>query len=153
MAGADTEDDRVLALVEYNHKTMAKSLSEIPIRSRDQNVDNPSQREFPIGEEAVSIGDHIEILETQVKQLWDAWEAADQEVQAKVAEMTATVDPPMGQSGYIKDVQVSLAREMKVFDSDAESIIEESHEEARTCEKVGLDSHGLYSLNDRSNYL
>ncbi|KAL1864870.1 hypothetical protein Daus18300_007437 [Diaporthe australafricana] len=146
MASTDTEDDRVLALVESNHKTMAKSLSEIPIRSRHQDETNPSCRTFPIGEEVASVNDHVEILETQVKQLWDAWEAADQEVQAKVAEMTATVDPPMGQSGHIKDVQVSLAREMKVFDTEAESIIEESHEEARTCEKeFGKKIHGAMS--------
>ncbi|KAK2615250.1 hypothetical protein N8I77_002018 [Diaporthe amygdali] len=147
MTDTDVEDDRVLALVESNHKRMAVSPSETTIAESSTDDDgNTTRREFHIGQEVASLGDYLNILESQVKRLWDDWEAADREVQAKVAEMTGSTHLLMSQSDCIKDVRESLAREMKAFDAEAEGTIEDSREEARMCEKeFGRKIHGAMS--------
>lgn len=146
MADMEGEDDRFLALVESNQKRMAKSPSETVIaESSIDEQGNTTRREVCIGGEVAVVGDLIEILETEVNQLWDAWETADREVQARLAELDGGFNLPAGKNDCGKDVRQSLAKDMKAFDAEAEGIIEDSHEEARACEKVGFDHYLLES--------
>lgn len=147
MADMESEDDRFLALVESNQKRMIKSPSETVIaESSSDERGNITRREVCIGEEVAAVGDLIQILETEVNHLWDAWEAADREVQAKLAELDGGTNLPAGKNDSGKDLQQSLAEDMKAFDAEVEDIIEYSHEEARACEKVGFDPRGLESI-------
>lgn len=142
MADTEGEDNRFLALVESNQKKMTKSPSETVIaESSSDDKGNAIRREVRIGEEVATVGDLIQILGTDVNQLWDAWEAADREVQARLAELDGGNNLPGVTNDCVKDVRQSLAEDMKAFDAEAEDIIENSHEEARACEKVGLDPY------------
>lgn len=142
------EDDRFLVLVESNQKKMIKSPSETVIaESSSDQAGNTTRREVCIGEEVAAVGKLVLTLEMEVNQLWDAWEAADREVQARLAELDGGVNVPAGQNDCVKDVRQSLAQDMKAFDSEAEGVFEDSHEEARACEKVGFDHNGLESLH------
>lgn len=147
MTDMEGEDDRFLDLVESNQKRMIKSPSETVIaESSSDEQGNITRREVRIGEEVAAVGDLIQILETQVNQLWDAWEAADWEVQARLAELDGGTNLPAGKNDSGKDVQQSLAEDMKAFDAEAEDIIEDSHEQARACEKeFGKKIHGAMS--------
>lgn len=154
MTDTEDEDDRFLALVESNQKKMTKSPSETFIlESSTGQKGNASRREICIGEEVAAVGDLIQILEKDVNQLWEAWEAADREVQAKLAELDGAIKPPAGKNDCVKDVRQSLTEDMKAFDAEAEDIIEDSHEQARACEKVGLDSYDPNSFHGRLQYL
>ncbi|KAK7722440.1 hypothetical protein SLS64_000977 [Diaporthe eres] len=147
MTDMEGEDDRFLDLVESNQKRMIKSPSETVIaESSSDEQGNITRREVRIGEEVAAVGDLIQILETQVNQLWDAWEAADREVQARLAELDGGTNLPAGKNDSGKDVQQSLAEDMKAFDAEAEDIIRDSHEQARACEKeFGKKIHGAMS--------
>lgn len=148
MTDMEGEDDRFLALVESNQKRMIKSPSETVIaESSSDGQGNITRREVCIGEEVAVVGDLIQILETEVNQLWDAWEAADREVQARLAELDGGTNLPTGKNDSGKDVRQSLAEDMKAFDAEVEDIIEYSHEEARACEKAGFDPHDQDSLH------
>ncbi|KAG6359392.1 hypothetical protein INS49_012913 [Diaporthe citri] len=147
MADMEGEDDRFLALVESNQKKMIKPPSETVIaESSSDEQGNTTRREVCIGEEVAAVGDLIQILETEVNQLWDAWEAAEREVQARLAELGGEINLPAGKNYSGKDVRQSLAEDMKAFGAEAEDIIEDSHEEARACEKeFGKKIHGAMS--------
>lgn len=153
---ADTEgkDDRFLALVESNQRKMTKSPSETVIaESSSDDKGNPIRREVRIGEEVAAVGDLVHILGKDVNHLWDAWEAADREVQARLADLDGGIKPSAGKNDCVKDVRKSLTEDMKAFDAEAEDIIEDSHEEARACEKVGLDSYDPNPFHARLQYL
>lgn len=150
IADLEDEDNRVLALVESNQKKMTKSPSQTFItESSTDKKGNKSRREICIGEEVAAVGDLIQTLETDVNHLWEAWEAADREVQAKLVELDGGIKPPAGKNDCVKDVRQSLTEDMKAFDAEAEDIIEDSHEQARACEKVGLDSYDPNSFHAR----
>lgn len=118
---------------------MTKSPSETVIaESSSDEKGRAIRREVRIGEEVAAVGDLIQILETDVNQLWDAWEAADREVQARLAELDGGNNLSAGKNDCVKNARQSLTEDMKAFDTEAEDIIEDSHEEARACEKVGL---------------
>lgn len=153
MAEMQGEDDRFLALAESNQKKMIKSPSETVIgESSSDDQGNITRREVRIGEEVAAVGDLIQILEMEVNQLWDAWEAADREVQASLAELDGGINPPAGKNDSGKYLRQSLAGDMKAFDAELEGIIEDSHDEARACEKVGFDPYDLESLHVCSHY-
>lgn len=140
MADTESEDDRCVALVESNHKKMTKPPSETVIAVSSSDKDgNVTRREVCFGDEAATVSGLILSLETEVNQLWDAWEAADREVQARLAELHGGIDHNAGKNDCGKDVRQSLAEDMKAFDAEAESIFEDSHEEARACEKVAFN--------------
>lgn len=145
------EDDRFLVLVESNQKKMLKSPSETVIaESSSDQAGNTTRREVCIGEEVAAVSKLILTLETEVDQLWDAWEAADREVQARLTELDGGINIPTGKNDCVKDVRQSLAQDMKAFDTEAEGIFEDSHEEARACEKVRFEPNGLESLHANS---
>lgn len=140
MADTDGEDETFLALVESNQKRMTKSPSETVIAESFKDKDgNTTRREACIGKEVAAVGELILILETEVNQLWDAWEVADQEVQTRLAELDGATHLPEGKNDRVKDTQDSLADAMKALGAEAEGIIEDSHEKARACEKVCLN--------------
>lgn len=154
MVDTEGEDERFLAVVESNHRRMTKSPSETIIaESSSDKEGNATRREVCIGKEAAAVEELILILETEVNQLWDAWEVADQEVQTRLAELDGAPHLPAGKNDCGKDIQGSLADDMKAFGAEAEGIIEDSHEEARACEKVCFSPSGLDFLHVCSHFL
>lgn len=148
IADTDGEDERFLALVESNQRRMAKSPSETVIsESFSDDKGKVTRREVCIGEEVAAVGGLIHILEAEVNQLWDAWEAADREVQARLIELDGGASLTAGKIDCAKGVREILAEDMKAFDAEAEGIIEDSHEEAQACEKVSFDAYCLESIH------
>lgn len=141
MADTNSEDDHFLAFVESNQKKINKLPSEMTVaQSSSDEEGNAIRREVCISEEVAAVSDLILTLETEVNQLWDAWEAADRHVQTGLAEMIGGTDLSARSNHCVKDVWRSMARDMEAFGAEADGLIEESHEEARACEKVGFKS-------------
>jgi hypothetical protein len=152
MADTSSEDDHFLALVESNQKKINKLPSGTIISESSENEEgDETRREVCIGEEVAAVSDLILALETEVNQLWDAWEAADRHVQTKLAEMNGGTDLSARRNGFAKDIWKSMAEDMEAFGTEAKGIIEDSHEEARACEKVCFNPLGVKSLGIRSH--
>lgn len=137
MADTSMKNDRVLALARFQDKNIIKPLSEMNLK--ETLIDNDGKttsRQIHVGKQVDSIYDRIETLEAEVGQLWDAWEAAENQVQTILASMTGSGgDLSVDQSGPTTDVQESLAREMEKYEEELENVLKRSHEAARASEK------------------
>lgn len=137
MTDTSSENDHFLAAVESNQKKINKLPSGTIIsESSEDKEGNETRREVCIGEEVAAVSDLMLTLETEVNQLWDAWEAADRDVQTGLAEMNGGADLSTRRNDCVKDVWKSMAEDMEAFGAEVGGIIEDSHEEARACEKV-----------------
>lgn len=143
------KNDRVTARLEAHHKTIAKPLSETKLMetSVDKDGNQTVLQKIRIGKQVASVRERIQTLEAEVGQLWDAWEAAEQEVQTVLASMTSnTGDRFVEQTDSVRGVQESLARGLDEYNEELESILKESHEEVRVSEKeFGRKIHGVMS--------
>lgn len=132
IAETDAEDDRILKLLEVNHRKIVKPPSETCIR------DARTGAEIQAGERVMSVKDHINTTEAEVASLWDQWESARKEVDDIFAELTSASHMGGGQNSSRAGVQESLAGEMAKFGEELTGILEDAHEEARASEKVSL---------------
>ncbi|KAG8168463.1 hypothetical protein KVR01_001212 [Diaporthe batatas] len=147
MADASTVHDQFIALVESNQRKIIKSPSETFVgKTYSDDVGNETRREVCIGDEVSGVNDLVLNLETEVNQLWDAWEAADHHVQTKISEVSGGTYLSARKSDCVKGVWKSMADDMEVLGAEAEGIIEDSHEEIRACEKeFGKKIYGVMS--------
>lgn len=134
-----TKNNRVLARARFQNKNIIKPLAEMNLK--ETLIDNDGKttsRQVHVGEQVDSIYERIKVLEAEVGQLWDEWEAAEHEVQIIHASMTGSGsrgDLFVDQSEPTNEVHKSLAREMGKYEEELENILERSHEEARASEK------------------
>lgn len=138
MADAGMEDDRVLAMIESHHREVAKPLSETMVQENFTTIHHKpnSNNECHLGRVVDSVRERIKTLEAEVGQLWNEWEAAEQEVQDILVSVTGGDNSgPMGQNDSTQNAQKSLALELDSFDEELLRIIEESHEAAKVSEK------------------
>ncbi|ROV99566.1 hypothetical protein VPNG_07700 [Cytospora leucostoma] len=138
MADTAAENDRVLALVDSQHKKIAKPLSETRLResSTDESGKATLRQEIHIGKQVKSFREHMRTLGAEVDHLWEAWEAAEREVQKILASLTrGGDDDPVGQADPVVKARKSLARDMQNFEEELENILRESHQEASVSEK------------------
>jgi hypothetical protein len=137
VADTSTKNNRVLARAKFQNKNIIKPLSEMNLK--ETLIDNDGKttsRQVHVGKQVDSIYERIKVLEAEVGQLWDEWEAAEHEVQIIHASMTGRGgDLFVDQSEPTNEVQESLAREMGKYEEELENILERSHEEARASEK------------------
>lgn len=147
VAGTSRENDQFIAVVESNQRKINKSPSETLVgKTYGNEEENETRREVCIGEEVSAISDLILTLETEVNQLWEAWEAADRHVQTKLAQANVGTDLSAPKDDCVKDVWKSMAEDMEVLGAEAEGIIQDSHDEVRACEKeFGRKIYGAMS--------
>jgi hypothetical protein len=137
VADTSSKNDNFLAAVESNQKRINKVPSGTIISESSQDEKgNETRREVRIGDEVAAVSRLISTLETEVNQLWDAWEAAERDVQTRLAEMNGGTDLSGRSDDCVKDVWRSMAKDMEALSAEADGIIEDSHEQARACEKV-----------------
>lgn len=132
IAETDAEDERILKLLEDNHRKIIKPLSDTCIR------DARSGGEIQVGERVMSVKDRIDTVEAEVSSLWDQWENAQKEVDDIFAELASARRTEGVQTSSVAGVQESLASEMAKFGEELTGILEDAHEEARASEKVNL---------------
>lgn len=135
IAETDVEDDRILELLEDNHRKIIKPPSETCIR------DARTGGEIQVGERVMCVKDHIDTVEAEVASLWDQWESVQKEVDDTFAELTSAPYMEGGQTSSVAGVQESLAGEMAKFGEELTGILEDAHEEARASEKVSPVRH------------
>lgn len=147
MADTSRAHDQFIALVESNQTKINKSPSETFVGKTNSDVEGKeTRREVCIGEEVSAVSHLVLNLETDVNQLWDAWEVADRHVQTKLSEVNGGTDLSARKSDCVKGVWTSMAEEMKALGAEAEGIIEDSQEEIRACEKeFGKKIYGAMS--------
>ncbi|KAK7746318.1 hypothetical protein SLS53_002277 [Cytospora paraplurivora] len=139
MADAAVENDRVLALVDSQHKKIAKPLSETRLQesSTDESGKATLRQEIHIGKQVESFREHMQTLGAEVDQMWEAWEAAEKEVQKILASLTRSSDDySVGQADPVVKARKSLARDMQNFEEELENILREAHQEASVSEKA-----------------
>lgn len=144
MADTSTGHDQFVAVVESNQKKINKSPSETLVgKTYNDEGGNETRREVCIGEEVSAVGDLILNLETEVNQLWDAWEAADRHVQTKISQVNSGTDLAVRKSDCVKGVWKSMAEDMEALGAHADGLIGDSHEQIRACEKVSFNPLGV----------
>lgn len=132
IAETDAEDERVLKLLEDNHRKITKPLSDTCIR------DARTEGEIQVGERVMAVKDRIDTVEAEVASLWDQWENAQKEVDGIFAELASASRIKGVRICSVTGVQASLAGEMAKFGDELTGILEDAHEEARASEKVSL---------------
>lgn len=132
IAEIDAEDERVLKLLEDNHRKIIKPLSDTCIR------DARTEGEVQVGERVMAVKDRIDTVEAEVASLWDQWENAQKEVDDIFAELSSGSLIEGARFSSVTGVQASLAGEMAKFGDELTGILEDAHEEARASEKVSL---------------
>lgn len=145
-----SKDDRVLALIDTNHKKIAKPLSETRINNKLVG------EEIHVGEHVASFKESIDTVEAEVASLWDQWEIAQNQVDSIFVELASAQDGVSdgGQTCAVAAVKESLAKEMDKLEDELSAILEEAHEEARASEKVFWNSAVLMcALADFSGHL
>lgn len=126
------EDDRVLKLLEANHRKTAKPPSDTRIG------DVRTGGEIQVGERVVFVKDRIDTVEAEVASLWDQWERAQKDVDVIFAELTSARSIGGAHNSSMESVQESLVGEMANFQEELTGLLEDAHEEARASEKVSL---------------
>ncbi|KUI74199.1 hypothetical protein VM1G_09798 [Cytospora mali] len=148
VATTSAENDRVIALAKSQNRNITKPLSSTKLQATTSDGHGKLvSRQIHIGEQVDAVREQLRVLEAEIGRLWDAWEAAEQEVQNILASMTGGGDyGSMGQVGSTKIVQDALAREMEKYNEELERILEKSHEEVRMSEKeVSKKINGVMS--------
>ncbi|KAJ4396716.1 hypothetical protein N0V93_000937 [Gnomoniopsis smithogilvyi] len=129
IAETKTEDDRVLSLLEDNHRKTAKPPSDT--RIGDVRTDGG----ILVGERVLFVKIRIDTVQNEVAHLWSQWECAQKGIDDIFAELTSDRSSEGAQTGSVASVQESLASEMAKFGEELTGILEDAHEEARASEK------------------
>lgn len=132
IAETDAEDQRILKLLEDNHRKIIKPPSDTCIR------DARTEGEIQLGERVIAVKDRIDTVEAEVASLWDQWENAQRDVDDIFAELASAQRIEGSQISSVTGVQESLADELAKFGEELTGILEDAHEEARASEKVSL---------------
>ncbi|KUI52479.1 hypothetical protein VP1G_10333 [Cytospora mali] len=148
VATTSAENDRVIALAKSQNRNITKPLSSTKLQATTSDGHGKLvSQQIHIGEQVDAVREQIRALEAEIGPLWNAWEAAEQEVQVILASMTGSGDDgSMDQTASTKIVQDSLAREMEKYNEELGRILEKSHEEVRMSEKeVSKKINGIMS--------
>lgn len=132
IAETDAEDQRILKLLEDNHRKIIKPPSDTCIR------DARTEGEIQLGERVIAVKDRIDTVEAEVASLWDQWENAQRDVDDIFAELASAQRIEGSQISSVTGVQESLADGLAKFGEELTGILEDAHEEARASEKVSL---------------
>lgn len=129
------ENDRVLASVDSDHRKIVKSISEMMIH------DDESGQSARVEDSVATFKADIDVLEAEVRSLWDQWQAAEKDIAQVFAELTGKEKSNHGGNheggaGSATAVRESLVREIRNFEEDLDGVLEDSHENLRTMEKV-----------------
>lgn len=131
----DAEDDRILKLLETNHKKIAKLPS-------DTRIDDArTEGEIQVGERVAFVKDRIDTVEAEVASLWDQWESTQKEVDGIFEELADIHADKSDETESLATVQESLAGEMAKFGEELTGLLENAHEEARASEKASTLAH------------
>ncbi|KAF3760773.1 hypothetical protein M406DRAFT_73234 [Cryphonectria parasitica EP155] len=125
-----SEDERVLALLDNNHKKITKQLS-------DTRINDPEAGHVVrVGDRIASFVKYIDTVEVELTSLWAQREVAQKEVDDIFAELANTQDAAeCEQASAVMAVKKSFANEIDKVSNELSSILDNAHEEARVSEK------------------